>query len=281
VVGTSDTQTLTNKTLTSPTIATPTVTGAATFDTATFDAVTVNGPATVTGDLDVGGDADVTGAATVGGTLAVTGAATLAGGAAVTGNITVSGTASLATHAVTKAVTDALNTRLTTAETTLAAATGAAATANTLVKRDGTGSTIIHALVLTQASPGAANHVTRKDYVDAADAALDTRIDDLEAEAPVTSGVIVGSAPPEGTRLIEQVVYVSGATSGVGGDNTFFFPEAFPNGVVGIVAQAVTALPYKWQPWGVQLDRANFRLSSGSGAVASTAVPLSYIVKGW
>lgn len=74
VVGTTDTQTLTNKTLTSPTISGPTVTG-----TLAAAAITASGDAAVTGD------------ATVGGTLGVTGAITASDDVTVGGNLTASG----------------------------------------------------------------------------------------------------------------------------------------------------------------------------------------------
>lgn len=87
VVGTTDTQTLTNKTLTSPTLSGPTVTG-----TLAAANITASGTAAVTGALTASSTAAITGNATVGGTLGVTGAVTASGNATVGGDLTVTGT---------------------------------------------------------------------------------------------------------------------------------------------------------------------------------------------
>lgn len=77
VVGTTDTQTLTNKTLTSPTISGPTVSGTlAAADITASGTIDVTGDSTLEGDLAVTGTSTLTGNVTASGTLAVTGAVT-------------------------------------------------------------------------------------------------------------------------------------------------------------------------------------------------------------
>jgi hypothetical protein len=83
LVGTTDTQTLTNKTLTSPALSSPTVTGTATLASATLSgSISVTGAATLSsatlsGALAVGGNATVGGNLTVTGGLSAAGAVTL------------------------------------------------------------------------------------------------------------------------------------------------------------------------------------------------------------
>lgn len=156
VVGTSDTQTLTNKTLTAPTISGPTVTG-----TATMGSATLSGTINVTG-FSALAHGSFSGNITVSGTTGLTGA--LSGTTATfTGTVGVA-TATAAGHAVQKSVTDALDTRLDTAEATLAAASASAGN-STLVLRDGSGNFATDAITLTD-TPTADGHAARKDYVD-------------------------------------------------------------------------------------------------------------------
>lgn len=118
VVGTSDTQTLTNKTLSSPTINTPTASGGAytggTFTNPTLATPTINSP-TITAPVVTGGvSADTlntSGNATVGGKLT---AAEIAGtGVTVDGTLTVDGAATLdSTLAVTGVVTASAGVKL-------------------------------------------------------------------------------------------------------------------------------------------------------------------------
>lgn len=143
LVGTTDTQTLTNKTLTAPVFTVPSWTGAATGASLTLSGTLSAGATTITG-------LTLSGSGTVSGTLAVTG--------------TVSGaTATAAAHLVRKDQLDAVNTdldgRLDTAEATLTAAT-AAATASTLAKRDAAGR-------LAVATPAASGDAATKGYADA------------------------------------------------------------------------------------------------------------------
>lgn len=77
IVGTTDTQTLTNKTLTSPTISSPTISNPTI--TGTISSITV-GSITSTGAIIGNSTLDVTGAATLGSTVATTGLITANGG---------------------------------------------------------------------------------------------------------------------------------------------------------------------------------------------------------
>ena len=111
VVGTTDTQTLTNKTLTAPAITAPTVTGGVTADTVTASGgVTANGTGTglaVAHDATVGGNLTVTGAVT-GGSVTTAGVAQahqVVGKATTAGDHVLSGENS--TGAETFSVTDA------------------------------------------------------------------------------------------------------------------------------------------------------------------------------
>jgi hypothetical protein len=155
VVGTSDTQTLSNKTLTTPTISGPTISG-----TAAMGSVTLSGTLGVTGNTSLS-TLSTTGNTNLGGTLGVVGAisgssASLTGALAVGGATTFTGTVtvptpSVAGHAVTKAYADALGT--------------ATSTADTIMRRDGSGNTAIDTITIAD-TPTANNHGTRKDYVD-------------------------------------------------------------------------------------------------------------------
>jgi hypothetical protein len=79
LVGTSDTQSLTNKTLVAPIISAPTVTGAAALASASLSgALTVTGASTLA-SASLSGTLGVTGNATVGGNLTVTGGLSAAG----------------------------------------------------------------------------------------------------------------------------------------------------------------------------------------------------------
>lgn len=91
VVGTTDTQTLTNKTLTSPTITSPTISGPTVTGTLAAANITASGTAAVTGALTASSTAAITGNTTVGGTLAVTGAVTTTTDTTVGGDLTVTG----------------------------------------------------------------------------------------------------------------------------------------------------------------------------------------------
>ena len=111
VVGTTDTQTLTNKTLTAPAITAPTVTGGVTVDTVTASGeVTANGAGTglaVAHDATVGGNLTVTGAVT-GGSVTTAGVAQahqVVGKATTVGDHVISGENSSGTE--TFSVTDA------------------------------------------------------------------------------------------------------------------------------------------------------------------------------
>ena len=90
LVGTTDTQTLTNKTLTSPSIAGPTVTGTATMANAQLSGtLSVTGATSLAG-VSASGTATLSGNATVGGTLSVTGATSLTA-LTTSGTLTASG----------------------------------------------------------------------------------------------------------------------------------------------------------------------------------------------
>lgn len=99
LVGTTDTQTLSNKTLTTPTLSSPTVTGTLTGQGFTHTGngtisgtLGVTGVLTASGGISLPGTAGLTlagGNASVGGTLAVTGASTLTGAATLNGGATV------------------------------------------------------------------------------------------------------------------------------------------------------------------------------------------------
>lgn len=96
-----------------------------------------------------------------------------------------------------------------------------------------------------------------------------------------TSGVIVGTAPPAGTALIRK--YVAGTFSSSSfGDMTVTYPGgAFPNGLVGINATAVTNLGYKWAPWNSTLSTSAMRLTAGTAVQASTSLLSAFEFIGW
>lgn len=208
VVGTTDTQTLTNKTLNSPTLAGATLTG-----TASGVNLTLSGTLTVTGVTTLG-----TVNAT---TLTVSGASTFSGAVTVL-------TPTLAAHPARKDYVDsadtALSNRVTATETTLTAAT-ALPTVSTLAKRDAAGR-------LQAVTPSAAADVATKGYADAADTALGTRVAVFEADGgwlPLTpaAGFSTGSSGHARYRVRGGICYFavylaySGAISGATNITTF------------------------------------------------------------
>lgn len=190
VVGTSDTQTLTNKTLTLPALSSPTITG-----TATMASATVSGTLSVTGTTTLAaltlGSLSASGNATVGGTLGVTGATTLAGltaaSAAITGNATVGGTLGV------------------TGASTLAAVTGTTITGSGLVKGAGVESTA----GLTLAQIAAPSGVASKGQVwSQSDGGLYTRAGaGAVARVPVHWGA--GTAFPGSGLIVGDTAYRS------------------------------------------------------------------------
>jgi hypothetical protein len=140
LVGVTDAQTLTNKTLTAPTMSNPTSTGTSTLATANITTLTVSGVSNLA-------SLNVSGAATLSGTTT----------AAV---LRVSGAPSVAADAARKDYVD----------TSIANTGVAVSTANTLVRRDGTGGAEFSKVTVDNA-PAAASDATRKDYVDAANQA--------------------------------------------------------------------------------------------------------------
>jgi hypothetical protein len=102
------------------------------------------------------------------------------------------------------------------------------------------------------------------------------------------AGVLVGTAPPAGAQL--RVMTVAGLVTGnAAGDATVLFPEAFPNGLLGI---DVTELPnpisagpagYTWQAWGPTLSSVNLRCFRFGAitAVANPTLGVSVTLLGW
>lgn len=126
-----------------------------------------------TGNSETDGNHQVDGNLAVGGTATLTGAVTVTGATTLNGAVTIPAE-SAASSPVRKSTTDGYNTRLTTAEGTLTAATSAA-TASVIAKRDASGR-------LAVANGAASGDVVNKGQMDAADAALSTRVTTLESD---------------------------------------------------------------------------------------------------
>lgn len=230
VVGTSDTQTLSNKTLTLATLTAPSLTGTTTGANLTLSGtlsvgstLAVTGASTlaaltaasaaVTGNATVGGTLGVTSNATVGGTLAATGATTLTGALAANGGLTVpTGKKATLTDAP-AAATDAANKAYVdgkTWPTTALSDATAAPTASVAVKRDAAGRAQV-------VDPAVAADIATKHYVDTKLASLPSKIAAGVGTVSITAGGVQWTATiPFGTTFSTvQTVVITGVGSSV------------------------------------------------------------------
>lgn len=80
---------------------------------------------------------------------------------------------------------------------------------------------------------------TSQPPLDAVDMALKAIADALSASLPKFNGTevaLVGANPPAGTVVIQHRLHVVANTTSASGDFVMNFPSAFPNGLVGFMA---------------------------------------------
>jgi hypothetical protein len=199
------------------------------------------------------------------GTLAVTGTTTL------TGAVTIP-VQSAASSPARKEYVDAIGT--------------ASNTGNTVVRRNSDGDFETRTISLWN-PPTAAAHVTRKDYVDAADAALDTRVDALEATTAATEvtygsgwvGYVDASIPWAGVKYWKKgnVVTLSGAMTASGakaaGNIAFTLPAGFrPPYTVNVTPDLSSPTSFVLRATG------EFRLAAAVSSGAAFGFAVTYLV---
>lgn len=111
---------------------------------------------------------------------------------------------------------------------------------------------------------------------------------DLKLPLLISSGVLVGTVPPAGTRLTVQTKTPPAAvTTSAGGDITITFPQAFPNGLCSahVTNMSGNSVGAWFSCHTATLTQVVARLwtgsSSGAVAVPSTSVVYSLTAVGW
>lgn len=100
-----------------------------------------------------------------------------------------------------------------------------------------------------------------------------------------TTGVLAGTAPPLGTRLLTKTFYANVVLNG-NGDGTINFPGgAFPNGLLSLQVSHYTSVApsnnIEFVPWGATLATTNVRCYFGTAIFGGTGVACILTAIGW